>query len=319
MSESHELLPPAQKRRTRIIRQIILWLVVILIFYIILSRVEVEEVLEAFRRMNPARFFPIVIIFVIIWLAFDSYTHYWVFSRFDIKLPYWQVFQARAASTLLAGIGFIYGQGGMAYLISKKSGKPISEVISSLLFLFFNTFHTILVMPALGLIFFHDYLMKHFGGTPEIKTIVILLAVAWPVFFISVVFWSRDWKFWPRTKAKGGIWHAFDKARVRDFAAVIGLRMSITILWIIMLRLAIPAFGIQLPLGVFIAFLPLVQLAGAIPTPGRLGSSEAVWLLLFHNIAPEPVLVAISLAWMQSVNISRGIIGLFFFRHFIKD
>ncbi len=319
MSETGEAVPAPPRRARKLTRQVILWLVVVVIFYFIFRRVPVAEVLNAFRMMNPWRFFPIVTAFVIFWFALDSYLHYWVFKRFNIKMGFRQVFEARAASTLLLGIGFFYGQGGMAYLISRKSGKPITEVVGCLLFLVFNTYHSILIMPTFGLLFFMDYFRQGLADAPELRSLIILLAISWPIFFLSIAFWSKSWNFWPRTKAKGGIWYAFDQVRLRDFAVVILLRMLGICVWIVMISAAMPALGLHMPIGTLFAFLPLVQLAGAIPTPGRLGTSEAVWLLLFHNIAPEHLLVAISLAWMQSVNILRYIIGLFFFRHFIKD
>ncbi len=319
MSEPQEIPAASPGKGRRVIRHVLLWLFVVLIFYFIFRRVPVDEVIRAFKLMNPWRFFPIVITFVAIQIAFDSYTHYWVFKRFDVRMSYREVFEARAASTLLAGLGFFYGQGGMAYLVNKKTGKPITEVIGCLFFLFFNTYHTILIMPTFGLLFFLDYFKQDLAGTQELRFLIILLAVTWPVFFLSLAFWSREWKFWPRNRLKHGMFHAFHQARFRDYATVMFLRMVITLFWIIMVRAAMPALGLEIPLGTIFAFLPLVQLAGAIPTPGRLGTSEAVWLLVFHNLAPAPLLVAMSLAWMQSVNIIRGTVGLFFVRHFTKD
>lgn len=316
MSDVRELTGPSTKSR-RYLRSLALWILVVLIFYLIFRRVPVQEILDAFKLMNLWRFVPVIVVFVVCQIAFDAYTHYWVFKRFGINMTYREVLEARGASTLLASVGFFYGQGGMAYLVSKKTGKPISVVIGSLIFLFFNSYHTIIIMPTFGLLFFLDYFRQEMAGTMELTGLIVLLCISWPLFFLSIAFWSREWNFWPRNRFKGGgIYHAFHNARFRDYAMVIFLRMIMALFWMLMVTAAMPALGLSLPLGILFAFLPLIQLAGVIPTPGRLGTSEAVWLIVFHNMAPEPLLVAMSLAWMQSVNVLRSLIGLFFARHF---
>ena len=74
---------------------------------------------------------------------------------------------------------------------------------------------------------------------------------------------------------------------------------------------AAPAFGVTIPFGYMLTFLPVVFMVAALPiTVARLGTTQAAWLLLFGAIAPPERLLAFSLATALTFSLSRALVGV---------
>jgi hypothetical protein len=116
-----------------------------------------------------------------------------------------------------------------------------------------------------------------------------------------------------RRRAGAGLGRTFSQASFRDYLSTIGLRMAQVVNWMIFSWLGLMAAGVTLPLRAIFTLGPLIGLAAVIPTPGRLGTSQAAWVLCFQHLAPAEALFAFSLLWTLSVNLLRWIIGSLFF------
>src|SRR5205823_11021844 len=77
--------------------------------------------------------------------------------------------------------------------------------------------------------------------------------------------------------------------------------------------LALPLFGIHVPILRLLAFLPIVFMVAALPlTVAHLGTSQAAWIYFFNDYAAEADLLAYSLAAHLTFMLANGTLGLIF-------
>jgi len=71
------------------------------------------------------------------------------------------------------------------------------------------------------------------------------------------------------------------------------------------------AFGIHIPFGQMLTFLPVVFMVAALPvTVAHLGSTQAAWIFFFSQYAPIPRLMAFSLAAHLVFASTRAALGV---------
>jgi len=290
----------------------LMWAAAIGILAWMLVTLDGERILESIKHTDPLAFLAVAVFFTVITLLLDSVTHWWVFNRFNSKASFKTTLRARGETYLLLSLGFLYGQGGMAYLYSKRADRPLGEVTGSIFFIMLNTLIALMVFPTIAVVFFFGKLTA-----PEFAESLVFvkwwLIVTWPLIVAHFVFWARDWKFGARQRAKDGVWQTFDKAGGKDYLVMQAFRGLQTVLWILGSFLALMAVGVHVPLVELAVRGPLVGLIAAIPTPGRLGTSQAGWVLLFGGIAGNPeAVIAFSLLWTISVSLIRWAIGALF-------
>jgi hypothetical protein len=77
--------------------------------------------------------------------------------------------------------------------------------------------------------------------------------------------------------------------------------------------LAARAFGLEIPFWPMLAFLPVIFMLAALPvTVAHLGTTQAAWIFFFARYAPEPRLLAFSLAAHLTFVVTRSVLGLLF-------
>jgi hypothetical protein len=75
--------------------------------------------------------------------------------------------------------------------------------------------------------------------------------------------------------------------------------------------LAAPAFGVSIPFGALLMFLPVIFMLAALPiSVAHLGTTQAAWLVFFGQYAPEPRLLAFSLAAHLTFVATRALLGV---------
>ena len=297
-----------------ILEQIFFFAVVVFIFWLIFKKVPVQKVLVALKKVEPVRFFSLSFIFVWTSLALDSFIHYFLFNKFQIKINYKDMFEVRLASMLLGSLGFVYGQGGLSWLVSRETKRPIAEVVGLLAFLFFNTFFSAVLF---ALIAGGVFLPKAGGEKIYFKIFPALLGGV-VLFFIWLVFWKSRFKNKIPLRLRKGILYGFDQAPVKRYFQLIALRT----IWFLILStfvwLAMPAIDIHIEFKVLASLIPVLGIIIAFPTPGRYGTHEGGYLLLFSNWADGSKLVAFALLWGTSANILRAIFSLLAVRRYRK-
>jgi hypothetical protein len=304
-------MQPRQKSPLRkIIEQAILLLVVVLIFWLIFRRVPLREVLAAFKNVEPVRFVLLNILFVWSVCLIDSVAHYALFNEFKSGIGFKEMFKLRLANLLFTALGFIYSQGGMAYMASRDSKKTVTQVVSMLGFIFFCTFHAALFWVTLGMIFF----LPRLGAAEGFKWLWLWIALDWPLFMLWVAFWQSRFRLKVPQSLRESILYSFDNARPALYLKIISIRAFQFLVVASFIRLAMPGMKIEVPFSALLGVLPIQGIIIALPTPGRYGLNEGAFLLLFRRWASEPALVAFALLWGTSSNIVRSLSSLIAFR-----
>ena len=71
------------------------------------------------------------------------------------------------------------------------------------------------------------------------------------------------------------------------------------------------AFGIHIPFGQLLTFLPVIFMLAALPvTVAHLGTTQAAWIFFFSQYAPAPRLLAFSLAAHLVFASTRALLGV---------
>ena len=105
----------------------------------------------------------------------------------------------------------------------------------------------------------------------------------------------------------------FRRARLRHCAIILGLKGAVFFLALLVHSQALAFFGIEIPLGRLVAFLPIVFLMGALPiTVAHLGTSQAAWIFFFSAYAPAADLLAYSLVSHLTFMLANGTFGVLF-------
>jgi uncharacterized membrane protein YbhN (UPF0104 family) len=283
------------------------------VLFWIFKKVPPGEAIAALQQVRPLFFASVIVVFSMLTLLLDSMTHFWLFNRFNPPADFRAVLRARGESWLLLSLGALYGQGGMAWLMSRRTGKPLAEVTGSLLFLMFTSFLALIVISSVSLVFFIDRAAASgFRSSPECKIVSRFLLICWPVGIAFILFWIKDWDNPLRRRLKQGVHTAFDRARARDYLTAFALRALQFVLWACFSWAALRAALISISLPELFILGPIIGLISAIPTPGRLGTSQGAWLLLFQHGADPASLIAFSLLWTISTNLVRWLFGAFF-------
>jgi len=301
-----------KSRLRKILAQVLPFVLVVVIFYVIFKRVKVGDVLDALVDVQAARFFIIAFLFVAATLVVDAYTHFVLFQRFGYGLGLKEMFHIRISALLFTSIGFLYAQGGMAWLVSRDSKRPASQVVGLLAFLFFTNFHAALLWVTIGM----AVLMPLLAAAKEFRWLWLWILADWPLFGVWLWFWRSRFKNLVPARLRQTILYGFDQARPAQYFELIALRTFQFVVIAFFTWLGMASMEIRVPFPVVLSILPIQGILIGIPTPGRYGINEGAFLLLFHQWAEGARLVAFGLLWGTSANVLRALLSLIAIRKF---
>ena len=184
-----------------------------------------------------------------------------------------------------------------AYYLAKDSGKKLAAVSSVLIDRFFGLMATI----AIGMCAF--ILARHHINNPRIGHMLFWFAVAVAVMILFMM--SRRFsrpihsillKLTPKRfhQQLHRLFQVFDLYRVRrlDFFISFAISIAAQSLFIFLVYLLARSIDMNLPLGVFFLFMPIIAVSSMTPSIGGLGPREFVTLSLFRHYAPEEKAIA---------------------------
>jgi hypothetical protein len=156
-----------------------------------------------------------------------------------------------------------------------------------------------------------------FAFRREITLSLLPVAAAVAAFWIAFFAYSRlrvtraracPWLFAPREWA---ILRTFRRAEAVRYLEIVGLRAPMFLVSLAAHYAAAHAFGIQIPFGQLLTFLPIIFMAAALPvTVAHLGTTQAAWIYFFGAYAPAPRLLAFSLSAHLTFTFTRALLGL---------
>jgi hypothetical protein len=277
----------------KIVRPVFATLLTIAIFALVLRRVPVTSLAAALRDANYGVFLTLMIANTLFYFAWDTLVLAVVVGWFHGPVPYRELLPVRAASYVVGFLNTNLGRGTLAAYLCRRLHAPFLELGSTVIFLVLTEYTQLVLWAMLGI----------FGFRAEVTTSLLAVAAAIAVFWIVVrlLIAPRTWS----------LFRTFRLATASRYAQIVLLRAPMFLVSLVLHYYAAHAFGISIPFGQLLAFLPVVFMVAALPvTVAHLGTTQAAWIFFFSQYAPAPRLLAFSLAAHLVFTSTRALIGV---------
>jgi hypothetical protein len=293
----------------RIVRAVAALAITTVFFVLIFRRVPFHALGAALRDADYRLFLALMIPNVLFYFAWDTLVLTAVIRWFHAPVPYTQLLPVRAASYVVGYFNTNLGRGAMAAYLSRRLRAPLLELGSTVIFLVLTEYTQLVIWSLLGIVGFRAEIR---GG---ILAVAVGVAAFWLLFFLYNRLHVTPWRmlgfvFAPRE------WRIFRTLRLATVARlfqIVLLRAPMFVVALVAHYYAAGAFGMHIPFGQMLAFLPVIFMIAALPvTVAHLGSTQAAWIFFFSQYAPAPRLLAFSLAAHLVFSSTRALLGLLF-------
>jgi hypothetical protein len=295
------------KRRSRVVSPIVATALTLAIFAIILRRVPFPALATALHEADYRLFLALMIPNALFYFAWDTLVLSVVIRWFHGAVPYRSLLPVRAASYVVGFFNTNLGRGALAGYLSRRLHAPLLELGSTVIFLVLTEYTQLVLWAMLGIIGFRADVT---GGLLAVSASV---AAFWILFFLYTKLhvtptWLVRRLLAPR---EWSIFRTFRLATATRYAQVVVLRAPMFVVALIAHYYAARAFGIEIPFGQMLAFLPVIFMLAALPvTVAHLGTTQAAWIFFFSQYAAAPRLLAFSLAAHLVFASTRALLGV---------
>ncbi len=294
------------ERPLNMIRRVLPWLVAFGLMVLLVQRIGAEAIADAFSRANVPYLLVGTLFCTVANFTIDAFSLSRCVSWFNAPMTFARLAPVKASAYLVGILNYNVASGGIAFWIARRSGVPLLEAVSTMLFV--NIVDALLLVGLMA------------AGLPVLReplaTAVLTIAVVVSVGFVAqYLFWrhgeglpviGRFWG-WP-------IFASFRQARLSHYAALAAMRLCFLAVFIGNYWLAVEAFHLDIPLLQVIAAVPVISFVGVVPiTVAGLGTVQAATIYLFQEFAPKADLLALSLAVTAVMTALRALLGLPFF------
>ena len=294
-------------RRFKSVSPIIAGALTLVIFAVLLRRVPFPRLVDALREADYRLFLALMIPNTLFYFAWDTLVLSVVIRWFHTPVAYRQLLPVRAASYVVGYFNTNLGRGAMAAYLSRRLDAPLLELGSTVIFLVLTEYTQLVLWAMLGIVGFRAEV------TSGLLAVATGVSAFWIVFFLYTKLhitpsWLIQRALAPR---QWSIFRTFRLATARRYAQVVLLRAPMFVVALIAHYHAAHAFGIHIPFGQMLAFLPVIFMIAALPiTVAHLGSTQAAWVFFFSQYAPAPKLLAFSLAAHLVFASTRALLGV---------
>lgn len=294
-------------RRFKAVSPIVAAVLTLAIFALILQRVPFPRLVDALREADYRTFLALMIPNTLFYFAWDTLVLTVVIRWFHAPVPYRQLLPVRAASYVVGYFNTNLGRGAMAAYLSRRLHAPLLELGSTVIFLVLTEYTQLVVWAMLGIVGFRAEV------TSGLLAVAAGAAAFWIAFFLYTKLhvtpsWLIQRAIAPR---RWSIFRTFRLATAKRYAQVVLLRAPMFVVALFAHYHAAHAFGIHIPFGQMLAFLPVIFMIAALPiTVAHLGSTQAAWIFFFSQYAPAPKLLAFSLAAHLVFASTRAFLGV---------
>lgn len=292
-------------------------LVTATIFVVILQRIPLERLAAALSAAEYGPFLALMVSNTVLYVAWDTMVLAVAIRWFHGPVRWRDLLPVRAASYVFAFFNTNLGRGALAAFVSRLLRRPFLQIGSTVIFLVLTEYTHLVAWATLGVIAFGTENTRPLFWVPPAA------AAFWLVFFVyvraaravgeceGVAPRRRGLLGWLVAPWRGSLLRTFRLAPARRYGHIVLLRAPMFFASLVLHYLAAPAFGMTIPFGAMVTFLPVVFMVAALPiTVARLGSTQAAWILLFGAYAPAEQLLAFSLAAHLTFATTRALVGI---------
>ncbi len=235
----------------------------------------VAYLVKSFENVNWLHWLALMIPYCFLYLLIDSLVVYSVINWFNAKIRYADILPIRASAYILSLVNEQVSKGAIAVYLNRRDGVPGWEIGSSMLFLMFCEFYSLILWASLGVMLQWSNFQEVFHIIPWIALGAIIFFVFFHLFFSGKIGAGIALRDRP-------IFRAFRLAKVWQYGAVILMRAPLVIAGVIIYTLALRLFGGTVGFGEMLGYLPVIFFGAAMPGPMH---SVAIlfWVLLFPD------------------------------------
>jgi hypothetical protein len=240
------------------------------------------------------------------YLAVDTFVVQQAVSWFNVRVPYRDVLPVRATTYILSLVNTQLGQGGIAAYLHRRHAIPFWQVTGTVVFV---------AMVEIYQLAFYSGVGAALSREPK---------APWAVYGVMLGYLVGHLGYFSLPSVRGAtglpILAAFRRARPVHYLLLLLAKTPNLLAAIVVHWLALPLFGIEIPLVTLLTFLPLVFFFAALPiAAAHLGPSQAAWTYFFGDYAPGERLLAYSLASHFTFMLLNAGLGLLFLRRAARE
>ena len=231
--------------------------------------------LRSFENVSWPRWLALMIPYCFLYLVFDSLVVWSVINWFNAKIRYADILPIRASAYILSLVNEQVSKGAIALYLNRRDGVPGWEIGSSMLFLMFCEYYSLILWGTIGVIVRWSSIQPVFHSIPWIALGSAVFFVVFHLFFSGKIGSGMALRERP-------IFRAFRLAKVWHYGAVILMRAPLVIAGVVVYTLALRLFGGTVSFGEMLGYLPVIFFGAAMPGPMH---SVAIlfWVLLFPD------------------------------------
>jgi hypothetical protein len=279
----------------------------LLVLALLARRVPLAPLEAAVRDANYQLFLAWMIPNTVFYLCWDTLVLKYVIGWFHGDVPYRDLLPVRASSYVVGFFNTNAGRGTLAAYLWRRLDAPFLALGSTVIFLVLTEYTQLVVWALLGVFAFRSEVTLSVLSAAAVVAALWLVIVGYtrlnitPRRAVAWLFAPRDWQ----------LLQTFRRAEAIRYVEVVLLRAPMFLVSLCAHYYGAHAFGIHIPFGQMLTFLPVIFMAAALPvTVAHLGTTQAAWIFFFGAYASAPRLLAFSLVAHLTFSITRAALGL---------
>jgi len=235
----------------------------------------VDYLLKSFENVNWLHWLALVIPYCFLYLLVDSMVVWAAINWFNAKIRYLDILPIRASAYILSLVNEQVSKGAIAVYLNRRDGLPGWEIGSSMLFLMFCEYYSLMLWATIGALLRWNNIQAVFHIIPWIALGSCIFFLFFYLFFSGKIGAGIALRERP-------IFRAFRLAKVWHYGAVIAMRAPLVIAGVIVYTLALRLFGGTVGFAEMLGYLPVIFFGAAMPGPMH---SVAIlfWVLLYPD------------------------------------
>ncbi len=295
-------------------QKVLPWLITIGCFTFLYTRVNsaaaaqgsalLPYLMEVFERVSWWRWLAMMAPYTFFFFILDTLIIWKVINWFNVKISYFNILPVRASAFILSLVNEQVGKGAIALYLHRRDGVPGWEVGSSMLFVMFCEVYYLTTWATVGVVLEWESFPAIFHMIPWIAVVAVVVFVVVHLIFSGRIAPGAAWK-------ERAIFHAFRRAKVWQYVAVILLRSPVMLAAVVIYTLALRMFGVEVSFGEMLGYLPVILFGAVMPGPMR-SVAIVLWVTLFPDRPAE--MSAFGLVQHNFFIFFNASIGLLFLR-----
>ena len=230
---------------------------------------------KSFENVSWTHWLALMIPYCFLYLLIDSLVVWSVINWFNAKIRFADILPIRASAYILSLVNEQVSKGAIAVYLNRRDGVPGWEIGSSMLFLMFCEYYSLMMWASIGVILRWNRIQEVFHVIPWIALGSFVFFVFFHLFFSGKIGSGTALR-------ERQIFRAFRLAKVWHYAAVIVMRAPLVIAGVIVYTVALRLFGGTVGFGEMLGYLPVIFFGAAMPGPMH---SVAIlfWVLLYPD------------------------------------